>query len=524
MKLERLHESLLMSVVLVGGLSMAVAAGSLAGSGRLGMVGMIVGGIILTGLLLFLRERIWVVIPAVWMLGGRVELLPLPFSVAHLGIMFAFGAFLMLKAFKIIRLKPKWSLVEVWLLVVLLYLATVFLRNPVGVEALGSERVGGRPYFNVAIACAAFWVLARSVVASRDAFLMPILAVAGNAVQAGINIVADLFPSTLGSLSKVYSGITALEELEATDVVPGEGGRRNYLLGIGSSSILAACARWRPFTIINPLYPLRFLVFLTGMMALFLSGFRTGLVTAFLTFLLASYFRRGVGEVVKALIPAVLGIGLLVAAQGTIINLPWGAQRALSFLPGKWDHAAKSDAEGSTEWRVYMWKNMLIGNRYIENKWLGDGFGFTRQQYQIMAANRTSGSWADTQENFMITGGVHSGPVSTIRFVGYVGLALFLPLLVLVAVRGWRLIRRSEGTPFYPLALFIGIPAILHPPTFVFIFGAYEGDLPIIILAIGFQKMLENSLDAYEAKPKEAITAVHERPRFRRPPQLAPVR
>ncbi len=93
----------------------------------------------------------------------------------------------------------------------------------------------------------------------------------------------------------------------------------------------------------------------------------------FEVFILGSYFRRGMPEVLRA---AVLGGGvlsLLILVQGNIINLPFAAQRTLSFLPGKWDYAAKSEAQGSTEWRVEMWKAMLTGNKYIENKWLAMG-------------------------------------------------------------------------------------------------------------------------------------------------------
>ena len=55
----------------------------------------------------------------------------------------------------------------------------------------------------------------------------------------------------------------------------------------------------------------------------------------------------------------------------------------------------------------------------------------------------------ESQENMLISGDFHSGPVSTIRFVGYVGLALFFPLLVGIAVYAARLIKRAKGTPYF---------------------------------------------------------------------------
>jgi hypothetical protein len=117
---------------------------------------------------------------------------------------------------------------------------------------------------------------------------------------------------------------------------------------------------------------------------------------------------------------------------------------------------------------------------------------------------------------------VHSGPVSAIRYVGYVGLAIFLILAGLVARRAVRLIRRSENTPFFPLALFIGIGAVAFPVSFLLIFGQYGEDLANLIVGIGMQQMLENSLEAYEATQKAAVLPAKPPQRIRQPMRFAP--
>lgn len=523
MKLERLHESVLPTVALFSGLLLAILAGNLAGEGRTGSVMMLIGGIAVVAFFLMIRERVWMIIPATWMLGGQISVLPLPFTVAHLGILFAFGTVLLLKAFKIIRFKPKYGLVEVWLLLMLGYLITVYLRNPVGVEALGSTRVGGRPYFNIIVAFLGFWVLARAVPTPTDAFFVPLLSVAGNGFHAAINIIAERFPSMIGPLSKLYSGIAAAEALEVTGTAPGEGGRQTHLSGLGSSLWLFACSHWPPITLLNPVNFGRFLIFVFSAFTVLQSGFRSAFMAMILTFLIATYFRRGMVEVVRTGIIGLVALVLVIAMQGTVISLPLPAQRTLSFLPGHWDYEAKNEAQGSTEWRIEMWKAMLTGNKYIANKWLGDGFGFTRYQLQTMAANARTGSTADQQENLMISGGVHSGPITAIRYVGYVGLAIFMILLVLIARRSARLINRAKGTPYYSLSIFLAIPSLIQPLSFVLIFGAFESDLPHAMIAIGMQKMLENALDAHEARHKETPTAVETRPKIQpRRPAYAP--
>jgi len=525
MKLERLHESVLPSIALLSGLSLAIVAGFLAGNGQTGSVMMLMGAIAAVAFLLIVRQRMWMLIPATWMLSGKISVLPVPFSIAQTSILFAFGTYLLLKAFKVIRLRPKFDLVDTWMSVVLVYLLMVFIRNPVGVEALGSDRVGGRPYVDVIIAFLAFWVLRQSVASPREAFFVPLLGVVGHGFHAVLNAIAYRFPSTVGPLSRLYSGIGAAENPDALPPMPGEeASRLSYLQGLGVGMFAYACARWRPFTLLNPLKIGRFLIFAFAVFAVLQSGFRSALIGLAQWFLLSTYFRRGVPEVGRVMVLGAVGIALLVAVQGTLINLPLPMQRTLSFLPGQWDYAAKSDAKGSTEWRVEMWKTMLTGNKYIANKWFGDGFGFTRRQLEIMSANRLTGGTADQQENIMIGGGVHSGPVSSIRYVGYVGLILFLIFVTLIAIRGVRLIRRSQDTPHYTLALMIGIPSVLFPFNFIFIFGAFEGDLPNALFACGMQKLLENSLDAYEASQKKATEPVEAKQRIQpRRPRYAPV-
>ena len=81
-----------------------------------------------------------------------------------------------------------------------------------------------------------------------------------------------------------------------------------------------------------------------------------------------------------------------------------------------------------------------------------------------------------------------------------IGLAIFIGLMIVMARTAWRLIRRSEGTEFYPLALFIGLPLIWEPVNFLFIFGGYDSALPDALFGVGMLKMLTHSLDAYAAQ------------------------
>jgi hypothetical protein len=132
--------------------------------------------------------------------------------------------------------------------------------------------------------------------------------------------------------------------------------------------------------------------------------------------------------------------------------------------------------------------------KYIKSKLLGDGPGFDRAEFvnfQLKGAGNEG-----QQEDLMIAGGFHSGPVSTVREVGYVGGILFYILMFYTAVRACKLIARTRGTQFFPMALFVGVPVIWAPFAFSFIFGAFDNDFTNTIISIGFIKMIDQSLTA----------------------------
>ena len=123
-----------------------------------------------------------------------------------------------------------------------------------------------------------------------------------------------------------------------------------------------------------------------------------------------------------------------------------------------------------------MWKDIPKGTRYINNKIMGDGFGFSRAELSAMERQQFL-SGEISQEDSMIIGAFHNGPLSAVRFVGIVGLILYYMLLIYSAVYAWRLIRAADGSDYFPLALFIGLAVIWEPFNYTFVFGAFDSGL-----------------------------------------------
>jgi hypothetical protein len=211
---------------------------------------------------------------------------------------------------------------------------------------------------------------------------------------------------------------------------------------------------------------------------------------------LASYIRGGVRHIIPLVAAGLAGVVMIVVLQTAGLSVPLAAQRALSFIPISWDSRASVDAKVTVEWRLDMWRLALTSDRYIKNKFLGDGFGFDPAELraQTTLASFRMDTSAGLQDYFMITGDYHSGPVSAIRFVGYVGLFLFTALLIANARYAWKVTNIAKNTPYFPVALFFGIAAIYHPICFWLIFGGYGGDLVQAIFTLGMLNLIDRSI------------------------------
>lgn len=150
-----------------------------------------------------------------------------------------------------------------------------------------------------------------------------------------------------------------------------------------------------------------------------------------------------------------------------------------------------------------MWRWAWNDASIMRDKVFGQGFGFTYDEMNIISAATMRGTpqaafvGLSDRESYMITGALHSGPLSTIKIIGVVGLCLFFSLLIGMAAFAWRLCRKSYGTHAFTLALFVGIPVIYEPLHFIFIFG----DLTLLYPTTLFYAGLLNLASSYSKTP-----------------------
>jgi hypothetical protein len=454
-------------------------------------------GIIATGAaLLILRERIWILVPCFWYVTGKLG--PCPFTVRELVVLAAFGFFVVFLALRVIRAKVKMELLDWLVFLNCAYLATAFARNPVGVSALGSSMVGGRPYIDAVIGFLAFVTLTRMACGPNLARRLPFFA---TLPQIGVSLLVAIthyVPSTVPMAARIYSDADTSEYFQQqVGSTEGEANRVFGLLGGAQVGLQALLGYFPPLTLLSPRWLGRFLCFATVCVGFALAGFRSGILYLGFAFTIAAYFRNGIARALIVMAAGGVSVGALLVAQNTGFNLPVTAQRALSFLPGNWNADAKADAEDSNQWRFYMWDVVLRTDTYVHNKLLGDGFGFSNYELQIMEQQEEGGQGfvgGARQESSLIQGAFHSGPLSAVRYVGVVGLTMYILLLVAAASYAWGLIVVTRGTNFFPLALFIGIPTIYEPLQYILIFGGFDSGFPNTLFLCGMLKMLSKGV------------------------------
>jgi hypothetical protein len=495
------NNSIITIVVMIVALFIAVLLGANVGSNDQTTPVIFLSCVVAVGLIFSMGSNLWMLVPVFWLWIGRIGILPLPLTVAELILLFAVVSAAVSLPLGGFRFRNRLTYLDFFLFLVIAELLVVFALNPVGVSAMGSDTVGAKPYFAAFVAFLGYVLISNQQLSEEKATWIPKAVLAGAAVISLGKLLCFLVPAVGYALYPIYSEFIPKLDAGLDASLVGQS-RLSFLVDFSQVLLLFLLATASPMKSITPLNPIRFILFAIGVGGLAISGFRSHMVVYGFYFLLAGYFWerwRGVGKLFLIGLVGLLGLFIV----HLIHPLPLSIQRSLSFLPGDWDEMVTSDAEGSVEWRIEMWKDTLFTDKVVSNKILGDGFGFSAREMKIFNDLRFTEGGANSeayQEYYKITGSFHSGPLSAIRYVGYIGLFLFVVAGIAGAIISVNLIKRSWNTPFRLVTIFFSIPWIFHPIYYLFIFGSFDGALPNFIMGVGVLKMLGNTLRAYNEK------------------------
>jgi hypothetical protein len=456
-----------------------------------------VGAGIALATVLGLGRRVWILIPATAGLVGVVNMVPGAPSAWYLGV--GMGGGMMFLRF-LLRSQDfiwRWTWMDSLIALQVAVLAQAYVRNPTGLSILGGEMAGGRAYIEYMIGIAGFFALSfikiDAEMLKRTILIFIVVSLGDSLLQA----VSGFIPSLAYVVSRVYSNV----DYAAAASAMGEGTfEMSMETRFGS---LASAAQWvaliclsfhRPITCLMPIYPGRFISFALASVAILFSGFRSGLVKIAMYFIASCAVKRKPLDLMAALLVGLMLLATL-AVSDQIRNLPFAVQRVLSFLPVAVDDAARSNAEGSSEWRFEMWRMVLTGDRYIKNKFLGDGFGFSAiEQTAFFNAQAKQGymSYEENMDYFITKGSFHGFHVEAIRFTGILGLLVATVILVVFAFIANKQIKFFRNTPLEGYICLICIPILIEPVYYWFVFGSYKSGFIKYILIAGILKMIDN--------------------------------
>ncbi|MDB4436287.1 hypothetical protein N9139_02310 [Akkermansiaceae bacterium] len=145
---------------------------------------------------------------------------------------------------------------------------------------------------------------------------------------------------------------------------------------------------------------------------------------------------------------------------------------------------------------------------WIKNTTIGDGLGMTGEEldrierYTLEGRDLTGTASGLTvqQESFLIVGNYHSGPVHTVRAVGYVGLFFLLIAQLVIMSKAIKTIRRYWNSHWRMDVLFVGIPLIGFPISWWFLFGEFDGATKSVLIGAGLLRLISNNLDPDEVE------------------------
>ncbi len=482
-------------IIAVIGIVVALYLGISAATAQFETVAWVVGSLTIIACFL-LGRKIWLLIPFLGAVGlvFRVPGLPDTLLIAQLLVI---GFSVMHLLMRRLPHQFRFTELEVWGLLLTLSVLQVYLRNPAGLNVFGGGSVGGKPYLLFVLSSVTAILLAGLRVPPSELKTALKLTIVGGLINFGMSMIGRFVPTVGYLLGSSYVDTSVVDYSDHNKQVDtGAASREAFLGTLARNLSLWVCAFRAP--LMACLHPLFALLIVISLVAAGLSGFRNTIAGVGLTYFVGACYRGSFPQMIVSCVAALMGLGAL-AVTNAIAPLPPNIQRSLSFLPGTWEQRYVSDAESSTDWRVEIWEEVLLTDRWIANKFFGDGLGLTAREfkYQLSAgsSNAQGISGFDAhRESILASGDYHSGPVQTIRVTGYSGLFILLLFQIRLAVHAHRQIKRCHGTEWWPVSLIIGIPLIWNPVFFVLIFGTFSTAATTLFIGAGMIRLLENNL------------------------------
>jgi hypothetical protein len=367
-------------------------------------------------------------------------------------------------------------------------LITAQFTGGLGLKAFGSEVYGGKKYIWLIMGILGFFAItARAIPKDKAKWYVGAFFLGG-----ALSFIQDFFPIMPGFLQPLYLLIPPLAfdpsgiQVGSTRLVGtawGATGVISFLIAVyGLRGIFLSGKLWRPA------------VFLISLILIFFGGFRSALVSVGATVVL-QFFLEGLHR--TKLMPFVIAftVACAVAVIPLASRLPFTFQRTLAFLPDSMVQLspdARMAAEGSTQWRIDMWKGLLPTiPRYLL---LGKGYAISMEDFEVMGNDSAFHSTADAgQQALALSGDYHNGPLSVIipfGIWGALGFLWFTAASIWVVYRNYR-----YGDPeLATVNAFLFSSYIVAMLSFYFIAGGFANGMPAFTGILGLSVSINRGI------------------------------
>jgi hypothetical protein len=321
------------------GIVMAFFMGRAAGQGQLMHIALVFGVMIGAPLLLSLGKNYWYLIPASLLSG----LPAVPFGgrnieLAELSIILCFGIFISRVAFKLDKL-VLWRATHIPIYLYIGWVLFIFCLYPVGLAVFGAATMGARFYAQLVLAFIAFIIIASREITEKDCKWIIIFILVGSAINATYSIASFLI---------FGPGDEILNPGADTD---GFYTWHQSLAGPALAIIFLLFAWKKPSEILGFKKPILLLVYLIAIALTLYSGKRMALIAVFLAPIVSAAIYRQYTYIFSGTFLALILSLALIFGHGDVFKLPPQMQRALSWLPAKWDSEFYTMAGGRDPFR-----------------------------------------------------------------------------------------------------------------------------------------------------------------------------
>lgn len=371
---------------------------------------------------------------------------------------------------------------------------TAELNGGIGLHSMGGDTGGGRKYITLFVGVATFFALTSQTIPAHRHRLYIMLFF----LPALLGVISDVFPylpSPLNYINLLFPPTSLYEE----GIVVGKTRLVSMSFAVGTI-ITFMLARYGLRGILSPQRPWRAILFFGTFTLSLLGGFRSAF-GALMVVLALMFFLEGLHRtrlLAALILPVMLAIAVLVSFSD---KLPYTFQRAMSFLPLKWEEEVLADADASSEWRYNMWR--ALWPKVPQYLLLGKGYAISKDDYEMMGGGQFAYfkfSHIDaSEESLAISSDYHSGPLTTLipfGIWGAIGIVWLMGATVFVLYRNYR-----YGDPTlkafnsYMLAACVG--AIV---SFFFVFGGFNNDVGNFARLAGFSIAMNGGLGKRPAK------------------------